>query len=54
MNLKNNKNFMIDNGVAHNYKVQDVMKMMMMMIMMIPSRLNMSIAVEYTLFVVKK
>jgi hypothetical protein len=64
MNKKTNKNFMADNEVAPNFQIQDAMMMMMimmmvmvmvmMMMMMIFSRLNMSIAVDYILFVVKK
>jgi len=45
---------MVDIGVAPNFQIQDAIMMMMMMMMMILSRLNMSIAAEYTLFVVKK
>ena len=52
MNQKTNKNFVVDIGVAPNFQIQAAMIMMMMM--MILSRLNMSITVDYILFVVKK
>ena len=51
MNQKTNKNFVVDIGVAPNFQIQAAMIMMMMMIL---SRLNMSITVDYILFVVKK
>jgi hypothetical protein len=51
MNQKTNKNFVFDIGVAPNFQIQVAMMTKMMLIL---SRLNMSMAVEYILFVVKK